>query len=115
MTALKFAYALISTLFIGGLTTTAYETPTPATESSVVLTAPNQTGLVSGTTQTPLREWVPVGSVWYNARVVNGRLVSGVLKSAPGGNVCRSALTPQQLTAAWTGTRESGTYVVEKC
>ena len=115
MTALKLTYALISTLFLAGLTTTPYKTPTPATESSVVLIAPNQTGLVSGTTQTPLREWVVPGSVWYNARVVNGRLVSGVLKTAPGGSVCRSALTPQQLTGAWTGTRESGTYVVEKC
>jgi hypothetical protein len=115
MTALKFTYALISTLFVGGLTTTPYKTPTPATESRIVLTAPNQTGLVSGTTRIPLREWVPVGSVWYNARVVNGRLVSGVLLSAPGGSVCRSALTPQQLTGAWTGTRESGTYVVLPC
>lgn len=114
MTALKFTCALISTLFVGGLTTTPHETPTPATESRVVLTA-NQTTLVSGTTRVPLREWVPVGSVWYNARVVNGRLVSGVLLSAPGGSVCRSALTPQQLTAAWTGTRESGTYVVKQC
>jgi hypothetical protein len=116
MTVSKLVYALISTVIVGGLSTQVIATKPPAVGTAVVKRTANQTALVyADGTAVPLQEWVPVDSVWDSPRVIKGRLVSGVLIEAPGGKVCRSALTPQQLTGAWTGARESGTYVVLQC
>ena len=116
MMAFKCTCALISTLVVAGLTTRVITTKPLAAGTAVVVANANQTALLyADGTRVLLKEWVPVDSVWNSPRVQNGRLVSGVLLQGAGGTACRSVLTPQQLSGAWAGARESGTYVVLPC